>query len=294
MIDALHGLGFPEALRWHDGALWCSDMFRSRVLRWTGGPAAEVVLDKAGGGPSQPGGLGWLPDGTLLVVDCLERCVLALPVGAAAPSVYADLRDHIDRPANDMHVDPDGTAWVGSYGFDPETESPRSVPLVRIDPDGPIARSRRSFVFPNGLERDAAGALVIAETFADRVTVLAPDESRVAALPLPPGSGPDGLSVGPDGTIHVALAFAGALVAISPARVRDGDGDGDGSSGARLVHRPAPIVDGPAAGPIGVYDCAVHPDGRRVAVAIASADEGVAMRHDTGRIEIVDLAAVRS
>lgn len=285
--DALHGLGFPESLRWHDGALWCSDMFRSRVLRWTGGPAAEVVLDEAGGGPSQPGGLGWLPDGTLLVVDCLERRVLALPVGGAAPVVYADLRDHIDRPANDMHVDPDGTAWVGSYGFDPETEAPRPVTLVRVDPDGSIGRSRRSFVFPNGMERDAAGSLVVAETFADRVTVVSPDGSTVSALPLPPGSGPDGLSIGPDGTIHVALAFAGTVVGLAP------DRDGDGPADAHLVHRPAAIRDGPAAGPVGVYDCAVHPDGRRVAVAIASADERVAMRHDTGRIEIVDLVAAR-
>lgn len=287
ILDTLPGLGFPESLRWHGGALWWSDMFRSRVLRWTGGAATEVVLDEAGGGPSQPGGLGWLPDGTLLVVDCLERRVLALPTTAAAPVVYADLRDHIDRPANDMHVDPDGTAWVGSYGFDPETEVPRPVALVRVGPDGSIGRSRRTFVFPNGMERDAAGRLVVAETFADRVSRLAPDESTVAEVRLPPGSGPDGLSIAPDGSIHVALAFAGTVVGLAPGP------DGDGPADVHLVHRPAAIPDGPAAGPVGVYDCAVHPDGRRLAVAIASADEGAAMRHDTGRIEIVELGAGR-
>ncbi len=284
--DSIRGLGFPEALRWHDGALWCSDMFRSRVLRWTAGAGVEVVLDRANGAPSQPGGLGWLADGTLLVVDCLERRVLAVPAGASAPHVYADLRDHIDRPANDMHVDRDGTAWVGSYGFDPETEAPSAVPLVRIDPDGSLGRSQRAFVFPNGLERDADGSLVIAETFADRVTILAPDEATATTLQVAPGSGPDGLSIGPDGAIYVALAFAGALVCVRPA------GHTDVAGTPRVIHRPAPIADGPAAGPIGVYDCAVSPDGRRIAVAIASADEGVAMRHDTGRIEVIDLAAM--
>lgn len=117
--DSLEGLGFPEALRWRDGALWCSDMFRSRVLRWTPGSAVQVALDRDAGAPVQPGGLGWLPDGTLLMVDCLERRVLALAPDASTPRLYADLADHIDRPANDMHVDADGTVWVGSYGFDP-------------------------------------------------------------------------------------------------------------------------------------------------------------------------------
>lgn len=280
--DSIDGLGFPEALRWRAGGLWYSDMFRSRVMRWIPGSAAEVVLDQGHGAPAQPGGLGWLPDGTLLVVDCLERRVLALPPGATAPHVYADLASEIDRPANDLHVDVDGTAWVGSYGFDPETEAPRDVPLIRVDPDGALGRTEQTFVFPNGMERDADGALVIAETFADRVSTLARDGGRTT-VSLEAGSGPDGLSIGPDGTIHVALAFAGAVVGLG---LHEAPGS-DPRPG--VIHRPAPIANGPAAGPVGVYDCAVTPDGRWLAVASASADEGIAMRHDTGRIELVDL-----
>jgi sugar lactone lactonase YvrE len=279
---SIHGLGFPEALRWRDGALWCSDMFRSRVLRWEPGAAVEVVLDPEGGGPVQPGGLGWLPDGTLLVVDCLERRVLAVGPGGGALCVHADLAAHIDRPANDMHVDPDGTAWVGSYGFDPATEAPRPVALLRVDPDGSVKRDEPTFVFPNGMERDSRGALVVAETFADRLTTVAPD-GTTGSTRLPPGSGPDGLSIGPDGTIYVALAFGGGVVAVAPS----GGGVGEPP---RVVHRAGLIADGPAAGPLAVYDCAVTPDGRWLAVASASVDEDVAMRHDTGRIELIDLA----
>ena len=78
MSDAIElaGLGFPESLRWRDGALWFSDMFRGRVVRWDPGTSTETVLDVDHGGPTMPGGLGWLPDGDLLVVDCLERRLL--------------------------------------------------------------------------------------------------------------------------------------------------------------------------------------------------------------------------
>jgi len=280
---SIDGLGFPEALRWRDGALWFSDMFRSRVLRWVPGSAPEVMLDPDHGGPAQPGGLGWLPDGTLLVVDCLERRLLALAPGAASTHVHADLTRHIDRPANDLHVDIDGTAWVGSYGFDPEAEEPRPVALVRVALDGSAVLTERTFIFPNGMERAADGSLVVAETFADRLTRMSPDMNATRAIPLEPGSGPDGLSIAPDGTVYVALAFAGALVAVAPGP------DADRDPPPHLVYRPEPIAAGPGTGRLGVYDCAVTPDGRSIAVAMASADEALAMQIDTGRINIIGL-----
>jgi sugar lactone lactonase YvrE len=295
----LDGLGFPEALRWHDGDLWFSDMFRSRVVRWrldAPGSPAETVLDAAAGGPVVPGGLGWLPseDGgpsALLVVDCLERRVLRLPLDAAgrpagALSVHADLRDVMTHSANDMHLDADGTAWVGGYGFDPENDEPVASPLVRVHPDGTISTTEPVFVFPNGCERDASGALLVAETFADCVKTYWRHNNFTLRARLPEGSGPDGLSVAPDGTVYVALAFAGALARLAPA-------DEGPDAEPTIVYRAEPIASGPGAGPLGVYDCAVlfdpaHPDGNRIAVAMASLDEPLAERVDTGRIVILD------
>lgn len=279
-MTMLDGLGFPEALRWRDGALWFSDMFRSRVVRWAPGHAAETVLDLARGGPTVPGGLGWLPDGSLLIVDCEQRRVLRLHDGAV--TVHADLADVMTHSANDMHVDSDGTAWVGGYGFDPENDAPVPSALVRVGADGQVSSTASVFVFPNGCERDAAGALLIAETFADRVSIMAADGEVEVRARLESGSGPDGLSIAPDGTVYVALAFAGALARLAPV------GAGPDAP-ADLVYRAEPIGSGPGAGPLGVYDCAVHPDGRRIAIAMASLDEGLADRVDTGRIVIVDL-----
>ena len=276
----LDGLGFPEALRWRDGALWFSDMFRSRVVRWVPGTAAETVLDLAGGGPTVPGGLGWLPDGSLLVVDCTERRVLRVVDGAV--SLHADLAALMTHSANDMHVDPDGTAWVGGYGFDPEHDEPVPSPLVRIDTDGTVSATASGFVFPNGCERDATGALLVAETFADRVSVMSHDNAVTQRARFEVGSGPDGLSIAPDGTVYVALAFAGALACLTPV-------DAGPDAPAELVYRAEPIASGPGAGPLGIYDCAVHPDGRRIAVAMASLDEPLAERVDTGRIVLIEL-----
>lgn len=300
----LDGLGFPEALRWHGGDLWFSDMFRSRVVRWrldAPGSPAETVLDAAAGGPVVPGGLGWLPseDGgpsALLIVDCLERRVLRLPLDeegrpAGALAVHADLRDVMTHSANDMHVDADGTAWVGGYGFDPENDEPVPSPLVRVHPDGTISTTEPVFVFPNGCERDASGALLVAETFADCVKTYWRHNDFTLRARLPEGSGPDGLSVAPDGTVYVALAFAGALARLAPA-------DEGPDAEPTFVYRAEPIASGPGAGPLGVYDCAVLSgpvladpmpgDSHRIAVAMASLDEPLAESVDTGRIVILD------
>jgi sugar lactone lactonase YvrE len=280
-------LGFPEALRWRDGALWFSDMFRSRVMLWVPGAAATVVLDAADGGPTVPGGLGWLPDGSLLVVDCEQRRVLRLPLDASSDavgpvSVYADLSAVMTHSANDMHVDPDGTAWVGGYGFDPENDAPVPSPLVRVATDGAISSTASVFVFPNGCERESSGALLVAETFADRVSTMSASGEATVRSALPEGSGPDGLSIAPDGSVYVALAFAGALARLAPIEAGT-------DAEPTIIHRAEPLATGPGAGPLGVYDCAVHPDGRRIAVAMASLDEDLAMRVDTGRIMLLDL-----
>jgi sugar lactone lactonase YvrE len=279
----LDGLGFPEALRWREGALWFSDMFRSRVVRWSPGEEPREVLGPGTGCPEVPGGLGWTPDGDLLVVDCTGRRLLRVSGADGAPGiqgggtpqvrVHADLTGLLEHPANDLHVDVDGTAYVGGYGFDPGRDEPRPSQLVRVHLDGAAEAWGDGLVFPNGCERARDGRLVVAETFADRVSALAPSGGRSTLAQLERGSGPDGLSLAPDGGVLVALAFAGAVVRL----------------GAGVVHRSPPVPDGPGAGPTGCYDVAVTPEGKHLAVAGASLDETLAERVDTGTIRLVRL-----
>ena len=201
--------------------------------------------------------------------------------------MHADLVSVMTHSANDMHVDPDGTAWVGGYGFDPEQDEPVPSPLVRVAPDGAVSTTASVFVFPNGCERDASDALLIAETFADRVSLMSHDNQVTSRGRFAAGSGPDGLSIAPDGTVYVALAFAGALARLAPASADQGDAGPDAEP--TIVFRAEPIAAGPRAGPLGVYDCAVLGDSGRIAVAMASLDEALAMRVDTGRIAVLDL-----
>ena len=103
-LRSLEGLGFAESLRWRGEELWFSDMFRGQVIAWNPNLGATVKLTQSQGGPEMPGGLGWTPDGDLLVVDCLKRQILKLATKGEL-SVFADLSGFTEHPLNDMHVD---------------------------------------------------------------------------------------------------------------------------------------------------------------------------------------------
>ena len=60
----VNGLVFPETPRWHLGQFWFTDQFTGRVMRLS----LEGTLETIATLPDHIGGLGWLPDGTLLTV----------------------------------------------------------------------------------------------------------------------------------------------------------------------------------------------------------------------------------
>ncbi len=278
VVAELAGLGFPEALRWRDDSLWFSDMFRGRVIRWKLGEPAQVVIDERTGGPEMPGGLGWLPDGTLLVVDCMQRRVLSW-TDSAGVRTHADLAALTRHPLNDMFVDTDGTAWVGGYGFDPEKDEPVASPIFRIALDMKVEPTAARFVFPNGTERFGA-RIAVAETFADRVSYVNDSGEMIDQQDWLAGSGPDGLSFGPEGYLYVASAFTGSLDVL--------DTQGKLTNLVSLTGANSTATNG---GPRGIFDCAVHPNGGLIAYSSAVLDEAYAQQHDTGMITLLRLGA---
>ena len=211
----LTGLAFPESMRWHNGELWFSDVLAGKVYRAdiNAGEYFEVASI-----PPIVSGLGWLPNGDLLAVDCDARQVIKID-SIGAKNVYANLSQMWQYPANDMLVDDDGTAWIGGYGFDPETESPKESSLARYK-DGVLDFPVDSLVFPNGMARLDSTHFVVAETFADRLAIIETDPQgtvRIAKrIALPANSTPDGLTIDQEGNIWVASAYGEAVLKVDP------------------------------------------------------------------------------
>jgi len=104
-------LAFPESPRFHQNELWFSDMHAHLVLRLRPWGVPETVLSV----PQAPSGLGFLPDGSLLIVSMHDRRVLRLrPDGEVTE--HADLSPVASWHANDMLVDPAGRAYVANFG----------------------------------------------------------------------------------------------------------------------------------------------------------------------------------
>lgn len=165
----LDGLRFGEGPRWREGALWFSDMHDHRVVRVTLDGGAETVVEVT---HDEPSGLGWLPDGRLLVVAMeTQRLLRVEPDGSLAE--HADLSGLARGSINDMIVRADGTAYVGDMGAriqDPS--SPRLAgQTIGVRPDGTVWCAGDDLSSPNGhILTDDERTLIVAESGGSRLT----------------------------------------------------------------------------------------------------------------------------
>jgi len=229
------GGGFFEAPRWHNGRWWVADFYHHQVLAVTEEGATETVLEV----PTQPSGLGWMPDDSLLVVSMRDHRVLRLsPEGTV--TVHAELGGLCGGHLNDMVVDTAGHAFVGDFGFDlMGAGDPKTTNLVRIDPEGTVTVVAEEMHFPNGMVITPDGStLVVGETMACRYTAfdLAPNgqlANRRVWVQLAPapvlsdyastlgqlGVAPDGCTMDAEQALWVADALGGRLLHVA----RDGE-----------------------------------------------------------------------
>jgi sugar lactone lactonase YvrE len=166
------GFSFLEGARWRAGYLYASDFFTGRVLAFDTWGKWEVLCTLSG----QPSGLGFAPDGALLIVSMLDRRLLRLARGEL--SQVADLSSVVPFPCNDMLVDESGTAYVGNFGWDAEPDAAvASTQLVAVAPDGGIRVAAEDLIFPNGIVKGADGTMLVAESYGGRITAFDTDSS---------------------------------------------------------------------------------------------------------------------
>lgn len=202
----LDGLKFPEGPRWHEGRLWFSDMHAHRVMTVEESGQTSIICEV----PNRPSGLGFTPDGRLLVVSMTDRKLLCLNSNLGLQEV-SDIGSMAGGDANDMVVDDQARSYIGNFGFDySNDEKFKPASLVMVRPDGVAQVVAEELLFPNGSVITAdGGRLIVAESYGRRLTAFDINRddgtlsNRRIWAEVDPAT-PDGICLDDDGAIWVA------------------------------------------------------------------------------------------
>ena len=211
------GGGFFEGPRWHESRWWASDFYRHTVFAYDPAGGAEEIMTV----DAQPSGLGWRPDGSLLVVSMRDHKVLRRDLDGTVTEV-TDLTEHCGGLMNDMAVDGEGRAWVGDFGFDLMAGgTPQPASLKRVDPDGTVTVAATDLLFPNGTVVTPDGTtLIVGETMGARYTAftIADDGTLTDRRTWgdTPGLAPDGCSLDAEGHIWAADGLGKRCARVAP------------------------------------------------------------------------------
>lgn len=217
---AVDGFHYLEGPRWYQNSLWFVDFYTQGVYRVNDEGVAEKVVHIE----QQPSGLGWLPDGRMLVVSMKDRKILRLENDGNLV-VHADIWEHCSGHANDMVVAPNGNAYVGNFGFDLMGGADhKHAGLVLVRPDGSSQTVAKGLAFPNGMVISAdQKTLIVNELFGNRISQFDIEEdgtlgdrrdfATFGALGDEPNLGlrieraqilPDGLALDAEGAVWIA------------------------------------------------------------------------------------------
>jgi sugar lactone lactonase YvrE len=195
-----NGFCFGEGPRWFEGLLWFSDML-GEAVHTVNLHGDMTKLPLAGHAPS---GLGFRPDGLLLIASTEHRQVLSYDGDTVA--TVADLSDIVPADLGDMVIDDVGRAYVGS-------QARKGGVIVRVDPDDTTTVVAEDLDFPNGMVITPDGAtLIVAESIGRRLTAftIAADGSlrdrRVFADGL--DGPPDGICLDAEGGVWTSMTLA--------------------------------------------------------------------------------------
>jgi sugar lactone lactonase YvrE len=230
LTTLVEGLSFAECPRWRDGRLYVSDRYTGRILAISIDGNVETYAQTDG----LPAGIGFLPDGRLLIASMRDHKILRRELDGAIVE-HADLSALAPGWLNDILVDHAGRAWAGNFGFDLYGGAPaRSTVMICVAPDGTAEVAADGLNFPNGtvLTPDRR-TLIVAETAASRLTAFTVSGSSLtdrrtwAGFGEPPQSTevsrilaqaevlPDGICLDAEGAVWVADVLKQRLIRVA-------------------------------------------------------------------------------
>jgi sugar lactone lactonase YvrE len=195
-----NGFCFGEGPRWFEGLLWFSDML-GEAVHTVNLHGDMTKLPLAGHAPS---GLGFRPDGSLLIASTENHQVLRYDGDAV--STVVDLSDIVPANLGDMVIDHVGRAYVGS-------QAREGGVIVRVDPDDNPTVVAGDLDFPNGMVITPDGTtMIVAESIGRRLTAytIGSDGSlsdrRIFADGL--DGPPDGICLDAQGGVWTSMTLA--------------------------------------------------------------------------------------
>jgi sugar lactone lactonase YvrE len=195
-----NGFCFGEGPRWFEGLLWFSDML-GEAVHTADMRGSLTTLPLPGRSPS---GLGFRPDGSLLIASTEDRQVLRYD-GETVVTI-ADLADLAPASLGDMVVDDAGRAYIGS-------QAREGGVIVRLDPDDKATVVAEDLHFPNGMVITTdRKRLIVAESTGRRLSAFsiggdgALSDRRVFADGL--DGPPDGIALDAEDGVWTAMTLA--------------------------------------------------------------------------------------
>jgi len=209
------GLCFGEGPRWHNGRLYFSDMHGNTVYAADTSGELETIVRLE---DDEPSGLGWLPDGRMLIVSMRNRKLLVLDGNEL--SEFADLSGIATYHCNDMVTDLKGRSYVGNFGYDLHNDAEfQKAELILVHPDGKTALAADDLAFPNGtVITPDEKTLIVGESFGARLTAfdIQPDGTLLNRREWAKidGAVPDGICLDEAGGIWVASPVSNEVLRI--------------------------------------------------------------------------------
>jgi sugar lactone lactonase YvrE len=274
----MKGLTFGEGPRWHENKFYFSDFYSHKVYSLDLSGKHEVIVEI----PNQPSGLGWTPDGTMLIVSMKDRKLMSLKDGQLKER--ADLTEFSGFHCNDMVVDIDGNAFIGNFGFNTyDGEEIKPTNLILVKPGEEPVLAADNLFFPNGTVITPDNkTLIVGETYAARLTAFDKSEdgslsnrriwadlkvnAEEGTVPLP-----DGMCIDEEGAIWVASPSTAEVI-----RVHEGG----------MISERIPVQ-------TNAFACMLGGEDRRTLFICTSngsgVDPGAALREKSGKIEITQV-----